>query len=117
MSMQVGLQNSGSEAQSDSSSSGSVTVKLARAFSGGSWAWTARGSKTTREHARYDFMWRISPWREHTQTSANTTFHQYTQALLSAPLELVCRKACRCPFWAGPLSYRRRSVARFLLQG
>src|SRR5262245_9957247 len=39
MSKQVGLTKSGSEAQSDSSNSGSVTVKVASAFSGGTWAW------------------------------------------------------------------------------
>src|SRR5579884_1670131 len=45
MSMQVGLENSGSDAHSDNSRSGLCTVKVDRALSGGTCAWTTLASR------------------------------------------------------------------------
>src|SRR5438552_2012593 len=64
MSKQVGLTNSGSEAHSDSSSSGSVTVKVASAFSGGTWAWVKEAKERAKTIARSrGFMAGVTPRR------------------------------------------------------
>src|SRR5947209_9578368 len=57
MSMQVGLEKSGSEAHTEMASAGFVTVRRETAFSGGSWAYSlGQANNTATSTRREDFI-------------------------------------------------------------